>query len=106
MSQDGIKALWDRIAEDDSFRDLLLAADSNEQRRRLVAEAGYEVSPSDLPALRELAGLGELSDEELELVTGGGLGTDYAVALGAGVGGGVGGVVIGIGAAVAGVLAL
>lgn len=95
MSRESATALFDRLTGDTSFRDQLLAAASNEQRRRLVVEAGYDVDPSDLPMLRELAGLGELSDEELEQVAGGGLGTIAGISAGA-----FGGLGIGVGAAV------
>lgn len=49
-----------------------------------MLEAGYDVSPKDLTAFREMIGFSELSDEELELVAGG-MGTGTVAGVGAAV---------------------
>lgn len=92
MSQEGIKALLARVESDESFRERLLAAGSEEDRQHLLVEAGYEVEPTDLPTFKEIVGFGELSDEELEWVAGGGIGTQVAIGVGSAVGGAVTGV--------------
>lgn len=82
MSQAGMRALLDRAQSDESFLDRLLAAGSVEERRRLLLEAGYDVEPSDVPAFKEMVGLGELSDQDLERVAAAGTGTDVALGVG------------------------
>lgn len=81
VSREGLKALLDRAESDEIFLDGLLKAGTVEERRRLVVEAGYDVEPSDLSTLREMAGTAELDDEELAWVAGGGTGTDITAAV-------------------------
>jgi predicted ribosomally synthesized peptide with nif11-like leader len=71
MSAAGTKALFERVSSDEAFKSRLEAAATPEDKRRIVAEAGFDVSPEDLPSLRDLAGVEELSDEDLEKVAGG-----------------------------------
>jgi predicted ribosomally synthesized peptide with nif11-like leader len=71
MSAEGATALYERVTSDEEFRTQLQAAGSPEDKRRIVTEAGYDVSTDDLPTIRNLAGATELSDEDLEKVAGG-----------------------------------
>lgn len=80
MSEQGVRALLARLESDQGFRERLEAVPGNDARRQIVLDAGFDVQPSDLPTLRSLAGLQELSDEDLEKVAGGtGTGTASAV---------------------------
>lgn len=74
MSQVGIQRLLDRVESDESFREVLLVG-SLEDRGRLLREEGYDVEPRDIAALRGVAGLRELPDDELVYVAEGGAGT-------------------------------
>jgi predicted ribosomally synthesized peptide with nif11-like leader len=71
MSAEGATALYERISSDEAFTARLEAAESPEDKRRIVTEAGYDVGRDDLPTVRNLAGMSELSDEDLEKVAGG-----------------------------------
>jgi predicted ribosomally synthesized peptide with nif11-like leader len=79
MSTQGATALYERFASDEEFRARLEDAPTQDEARRLVTEAGYDVSLDDLPAIRNLVGVRELSDEDLEKVAGGGATTVDAV---------------------------
>src|SRR5215469_3932151 len=72
MSAEGVTALYERVNSDEEFRDRLEAAETPEEKRRIVTEAGYDVSRDDLPTIRRFSsGVSELSDEDLENVAGG-----------------------------------
>jgi predicted ribosomally synthesized peptide with nif11-like leader len=81
MSADGVTALYERVTSDDEFRAQLEAAETAEDKRRIVTEAGYDVSRDDLPTVRRLTGMNELSDEDLEKVAGGSDVTTVAVGI-------------------------
>jgi predicted ribosomally synthesized peptide with nif11-like leader len=85
LSEQGVTALLERVQSDPGSRERLEAAPDNETRRQVVRDAGLDVAPSGLPTLRSLAGLQELSDEDLEKVAGGaGTGTQVATGIVAG----------------------
>jgi predicted ribosomally synthesized peptide with nif11-like leader len=71
MSAEGATALYERVSSDEEYRARLEAADTPDDKRRIVTEAGYDVSRDDLSTFRKLAGMSELSDEDLEKVAGG-----------------------------------
>jgi predicted ribosomally synthesized peptide with nif11-like leader len=71
MSAEGATALFERVTSDESFRAQLEAAETPDDKHRIVAEAGYDVGRDDLNTIRKLAGVSELSDEDLEKVAGG-----------------------------------
>jgi predicted ribosomally synthesized peptide with nif11-like leader len=71
MSAEGATALYERVSSDEEFRAQLEGAETPDQKRRIVTEAGYDVSRDDLSTIRSLAGVSELSDEDLEKVAGG-----------------------------------
>ena len=72
MSQEGALALAERIKTDQEFSQSLMGASDDEARRQIVSDAGYDVTGEDKETLKEaLGGNGELSDEELEGVSGG-----------------------------------
>jgi predicted ribosomally synthesized peptide with nif11-like leader len=81
MSAEGVKALYERINSDEEFRAKMEAAETPDDKRHIVTEAGYEVTSDDLPTIRKLAGVNELSDEDLEKVAGGSDATTVAVGL-------------------------
>jgi predicted ribosomally synthesized peptide with nif11-like leader len=85
MSAQGATALYERVTSDEKFRAQLEAAETPDDKRRIVTEAGYDVSRDDLSTLRKLAGATELSDEDMEKVAGGGAATTAAAVV-AGVG--------------------
>jgi predicted ribosomally synthesized peptide with nif11-like leader len=82
MSAEGATALYERVSSDEEFRARLEAADAPDDKRRIVTEAGYDVSRDDLATVRNLAGVSELSDEDLEKVAGGMSTTDVLAAVG------------------------
>jgi predicted ribosomally synthesized peptide with nif11-like leader len=82
MSAVGATALYERVSSDEEFRARLEAADTPDDKRRIVTEAGYDVSRDDLATVRNLAGVSELSDEDLEKVAGGMSTTDVLAAVG------------------------
>jgi predicted ribosomally synthesized peptide with nif11-like leader len=82
MSAEGATALYERVSSDEEFRAQLEAADTPDDKRRIVTEAGYDVSRDDLVTVRNLAGVSELSDEDLEKVAGGMSTTDVLAAVG------------------------
>ena len=81
MSAEGVTALYDRVSSDEEFRAQLEAAETPDDKRRIVTDAGYDVSVDDLPTVKRLAGISELSDEDLEKVAGGSDVTTVAVGL-------------------------
>ena len=90
MSAESATALYERINSDEAFKTQLEGAPTADDKRRIVTEAGYDVNRDDLNTFRKLAGVSELSDEDLEKVAGGGnttmatvVGGGYAVLFGA-----------------------
>jgi predicted ribosomally synthesized peptide with nif11-like leader len=81
MSAEGVTALYERVSSDEEFRGQLEAAETPDDKRRIVTDAGYDVSIDDLPTVKRLAGISELSDEDLEKVAGGSDVTTVAVGL-------------------------
>lgn len=84
MSKQGMTALYERVQSDESFRAQLQEASSPQDKHRIVSEAGFDVERADLDTLRSLAGMTELSDEDLERVAGGGgtlTGVDISVGI-------------------------
>jgi predicted ribosomally synthesized peptide with nif11-like leader len=71
MTTQGATALYERVSSDETFSAQLEAAGTPDDKRRIVTEAGYDVSRDDLSTFRKLAGMSELSDEDLEKVAGG-----------------------------------
>jgi predicted ribosomally synthesized peptide with nif11-like leader len=71
MSKEGATALYGRISSDEAFSAQLEAAETPDDKRRIVTEAGYDVGRDDLSTVRKLAGMSEISDEDLEKVAGG-----------------------------------
>ena len=71
MSDQSVLAYAERIKNDEAFRLSLGAAPDGAARRAIAQEAGYDVSPEDIPAIKAALGLDEISDEDLERVAGG-----------------------------------
>jgi predicted ribosomally synthesized peptide with nif11-like leader len=80
MSAEGATALYERFSSDEQFRTQLEAAETPGDKRRIVTEAGYDVNRDDLSTVRKLAGMTELSDDDLEKVAGGLSTTEIVVA--------------------------
>jgi predicted ribosomally synthesized peptide with nif11-like leader len=72
MSVQGVTAFWERIQSDERFRERIEQAATPQEKHQVLVAAGYEVSRGDLDTLRSLAGMREVSDEDLEKVAGGG----------------------------------
>lgn len=79
MSEQGVRALLERAQADSAFREQLEAAPSTEARRQVIEDAGFDVGPSDLAAFRSLAGVQELSEDDLERVAGAGSATNVSI---------------------------
>ena len=71
MSAQGATGLFERIRADEQFRAQLEAAARPEEKRKIVIDAGYDVDTDDLPTIRKLSGMSELSDKDVEKVAGG-----------------------------------
>ena len=71
MSTEGANALFERVKNDDEFRRRLEESRTAEDKRRIVTEAGFDVDRDDVATMKSLAGLDELSDEELVQAVGG-----------------------------------
>ena len=71
MSVENAKNFLERIKSDDSFRESIGKADSFEARAKLVKAAGYEFTKAEMEQAHPAGSGGELSDEELESVSGG-----------------------------------
>jgi predicted ribosomally synthesized peptide with nif11-like leader len=82
MSAEGATAFYERVSSDEGFRAKLEAANTRDDKHRIVTEAGYDVSRDDLSTIRKLAGASELSDEDLEKVAGGASATDVVAVVG------------------------
>jgi predicted ribosomally synthesized peptide with nif11-like leader len=75
MSMKGAIGLFERVKTDEGFRRTLMDASTPQEKHHLVAEAGYDVNRHDLAALKEMAGIEDMSDDELAQVIGGAPGT-------------------------------
>ena len=71
MSIEGAIGLFERVKTDEAFRRSLMDASTPEDKHHIVTEAGYEVNRADLAALKEMAGIKDMSDDELAQVIGG-----------------------------------
>lgn len=88
MSQDQIDALVARLASDPAFASALDSAPTPEDAQRIAAEHGFDVTTGELAAASTDS---ELSDADLEAVSGGTVGGDGGFTGVAGIGGGGGG---------------
>jgi predicted ribosomally synthesized peptide with nif11-like leader len=79
MSIQGAIELFERVKTDETFRRTLVDATTPQDKHRIVTEAGYDVNCADLAALKEMAGIKDMSDDELSKVVGEAPGTsgDY-----------------------------
>jgi predicted ribosomally synthesized peptide with nif11-like leader len=91
MAEDAVKAFVERLTTDEEFAKKVADAPSKEERLRIINEAGYALTASDLSALKAALNVEELSDEDLEKVAGG-----NSSAVCAGVGSAVGGMSAGV----------
>ena len=73
MSQEAVQALVERVSDDETLRDQMIAAGDNDTRLRMAQEAGFDVTAEDLAELRAQAGVEELSEEDLQKIAGGAL---------------------------------
>src|SRR5262245_52799504 len=71
MSQAAVQAFVDRINEDETFRDQLVAAGSHDARLQMAQDAGFDVSADDLAELRRQNNVEELSEDDLQKIAGG-----------------------------------
>ncbi len=71
MSQDHLDALTARLASDPAFAAALTAATTPEDAQRVAAEHGFDVTGGELATATSKES--ELSDADLEGVTGGGV---------------------------------
>jgi predicted ribosomally synthesized peptide with nif11-like leader len=83
MSTEGATALFERMSSDEGFRTQLEGAATPDDKRRIVTEAGYDLTREDLSTMRRLAGASDLSDDDLEKVAGGVSDTQVGIAAGA-----------------------
>jgi len=71
MTEETVRAFVERLTTDEEFAKKVADAPSKEERLRIINEAGYALTASDLSALKAALNVEELSDEDLEKVAGG-----------------------------------
>lgn len=71
MSVENAQKFLERIKTDGGFRDSLSKASSFDERAKLVKAAGYDFTKAEMEQVHPAGSGGELSDEELESVSGG-----------------------------------
>lgn len=71
MSQESMRRLAGAMQKDEALRKKFASAKSDEERKKLAAEHGLKVSAEDLKASAAVWNQGEVSDAELEDVSGG-----------------------------------
>ena len=85
MSIESAKAFYTKMTEDDAFRAPFEQQSTDEERRQMIADAGYEFTAEEWQAaMTEMSNSnceGELNEEELEAVAGGFLTPAYGVIL-------------------------
>ena len=69
MSVESAKEFLKKLAKDEAFKKSLEDASSDEERQKIVKDAGFYFTKDDLKQVTSQAG--ELSDEDLEKVAGG-----------------------------------
>lgn len=70
MSEQGAIALAERMNDDPAFRERIFAAPDGAARQAIANEAGYDVDTADYPAFAAALKTDELSEDELNRVTG------------------------------------
>ena len=73
MSLQSAKAFLKKVGEDEEFKKLLEKAENDNERQKIVKDAGFDFTKEELK--EAISGSGELSDEDLEKVAGGSAGT-------------------------------
>ncbi len=71
MTEETVRAFAERITTDEEFARRLGSASSPDERLKMANDAGYDLSASDLSAIKRALSVEELSDEDLEKVAGG-----------------------------------
>ena len=71
MTEETVRAFAERITTDEEFARRLGSASSPDERLKMAKDAGYDLSASDLSAIKTALSVEELSDEDLEKVAGG-----------------------------------
>ena len=64
MGQEAVQAFVERVNDDETFRDGLIAADGNDARLRIAQEAGFDITAEDFEELRSPHAQ-ELSEDDL-----------------------------------------
>ena len=71
MTEETVRAFAERLTTDEEFARRLGSASSPDERLKMANDAGYDLSASDLSAIKTALSIEELSDEDLEKVAGG-----------------------------------
>jgi Nif11 domain len=71
MSIQGVTAFGERLESDEQFRRRVEQAGTPQEKRQVLVAVGLDVGPDHLSTLRSLAGITDISDEDLEKVAGG-----------------------------------
>jgi predicted ribosomally synthesized peptide with nif11-like leader len=79
MAEKNAQAFWTQVRDDPRFRDKLTSAATDEELSTIIIEEGFAVTAEELQTSlnewqREAAAARQLSDADLEVVAGGGLG--------------------------------
>jgi len=85
MSVESAKEFYKRIKEDEEFAKKISDTQDNEERAKMVKEAGYDFTLEELNGVIQEETGKKLSDEELENIAGGavGIATVAVAAIGA-----------------------
>lgn len=73
MSVENAKAFIEKLKSDETLRDQIAQAGSDEERLQMATEAGFEFTVEEYNQMVNARGDEELSDEDLESVAGGGM---------------------------------
>lgn len=73
MSKEDAEKFIARLQSDEEFRNKVTGADDDATRAKIAKDAGYNFTEEEAKAALPSAGDGDLSDEDLEAVSGGSL---------------------------------
>ena len=72
MSKEDAKKFVERVKSDSDFRTSLAEAKDDSARAKIAKDAGYDFTRAEVEPLLPSADAGDLSDDDLEAVSGGG----------------------------------
>lgn len=71
MSAEAATAFAERLKTDEAFQSEILSAATPEERLDLAREAGFDLSVDDADTIKSALGIEEVSEEDLDRISGG-----------------------------------